>query len=246
MNNERGGILSKLFIIPVGVALMVGFFFLGYYVGSYQGKSKSKSEIMPPLPDVVSQNLPKKDDFTFYKTLTDKNDKTVSINLNPEQAPAQQSVEKKQATVETPKKKEERKQVAVETPKPKTPAPAPKEKQLEIKIEKAPAVAAKPKQAASKQPTSQAKKEPAPTTSSSSKVRYTLQVASYPDRDGAEHDVKKLKQGGYAAFIVAAEVPGKGVWYRVRLGSFSNKASAEKLQKDVHAKQGISTILVVE
>ena len=29
MKNERGGIISKLFIIPAGVALMVGFFFLG-------------------------------------------------------------------------------------------------------------------------------------------------------------------------------------------------------------------------
>jgi DedD protein len=246
MNNERGGILSKLFIIPVGVALMVGFFFLGYYVGNYQAKAKSKSELIPPLPDVVSENLPKKDDFTFYKTLTDKDNKTVSINLKPEPAPApeQKAAEKKPA--ETPKKTAEKKQTAAATPKQKTAAPPPKEKQLEITIEKEPAVAAKPKQTASKQPAPPAKKETASATSSSSRVRYTLQVASYPDKDGAEHDVKKLKQNGYAAFIVAAEVPGKGVWYRVRLGSFSNKSSAEKLQKDVHAKQGISTIIVVE
>jgi cell division protein FtsN len=246
MNNERGGILSKLFIIPVGVALMVGFFFLGYYVGNYQAKSKTKSELMPPLPDVVSQDLPKKDDFTFYKTLTDKNDKTVSINLKPEQASEEKTTEKKQTVVEEPKKKVEKKAVAVEAPKHKTPAPAPKVKQLEIKIEKEPAVAAKPKQTAAKQPTPLAKKEPAPTTSSNAKVRYTLQVASYPNKDGAEQDVKRLKQNGYAAFIVAADVPGKGVWYRVRLGSFSNKASAEKLQKDVQAKQGISSIVVME
>jgi cell division protein FtsN len=223
---------------------MVGFFFLGYYVGKYQGKSTAKSELMPPLPDVVSQNLPKKDDFTFYKTLTDKNDKTVSINLKPEQAPEEKPAEKKQTTVEVPKKKIEKKVVAVETPKSKTAAPAPKEKQLEIKIEKEPTVAAKPKQAAAKPP--QPKKEPAPSASSTTKARYTLQVASYPDKDGAEHDVKRLKQSGYAAFIVAADVPGKGVWYRVRLGSFSNKASAEKLQKDVQAKQGIASIVVME
>jgi cell division protein FtsN len=244
MNNERGGIISKLFIIPVGVALMVGFFFLGYYVGKYQGTSTAKSELMPPLPDVVSQNLPKKDDFTFYKTLTDKNDKTVSINLKPEQAPEEKTTEKKQTAVEEPKKKIEKKSVVVETPKSKTAAPAPKEKQLEIKIEKEPSVATKPKQTVPKQP--QPKKEPVSSASSTPKARYTLQVASYPDKDGAEHDVKKLKQSGYAAFIVSADVPGKGVWYRVRLGSFSSKASAEKLQKDVQAKQGIASIVVME
>ena len=244
MNNERGGIISKLFIIPVGVALMVGFFFLGYYVGKYQGTSTAKSELMPPLPDVVSQNLPKKDDFTFYKTLTDKNDKTVSINLKPEQAPEEKTTEKKQTAVEEPKKKIEKKSVVVETPKSKTAAPAPKEKQLEIKIEKEPSVATKPKQTVPKQP--QPKKEPVSSASSTPKARYTLQVASYPDKDGAEQDVKKLKQSGFAAFIVSADVPGKGVWYRVRLGSFSNKASAEKLQKDVQAKQGISSIVVME
>jgi|GEM_PF-610349 len=243
MNNERGGIISKLFVIPVGVALMVGFFFLGYYVGKYQGTSTAKSELMPPLPYVVSQNLPK-DDFTFYKTLTDKNDKTVSINLKPEQAPEEKPLEKKQTAVEEPKKKVEKKSIVVETPKSKTAAPAPKEKQLEIKIEKEPVVAAKPKQTAAKPP--QPKKEQVSSASSTPKVRYTLQVASYPDKDGAEHDVKKLKQSGFAAFIVAAEVPGKGVWYRVRLGSFSSKASAEKLQKDVQAKQGISSIVVME
>src|SRR4030067_1471995 len=92
MNNERGGILSKLFAIPVGVALMVGFFFLGYYVGKYQSKSNSQLPNLPPLPDIVSQHLPKHDEYTFYKTLTDKEDKTVSLDLKPKQAAEENSV----------------------------------------------------------------------------------------------------------------------------------------------------------
>jgi cell division septation protein DedD len=231
MHNQRGGILSKLFIIPIGVALMVGFFFLGYYVGKYQNKSGTANEALPALPDIVAKNLPSKEEFTFYKTLTDKNDKTVSIDLKPKTGSEENKTEKKPAVAETPKTKT-------------VPAP-PKEKQMEINIEKEPA-AKQQKPAPAKQPQVQAKKEPAPQAPSDPKVRYTLQLASYPEKEAADGDVKKMKQRGYAAFIVAADVPGKGTWYRVRLGSFSNKNAAEKLQKQINAKEGLSPIIVME
>ena len=237
MNNQRGSILSKLFIIPISVALMVGFFFLGYYVGKYQSKSGSPSELMPSLPDVVSQNIPKKEEFTFYKTLTDKGDKTVSIDLNPKKELAETKAEKKQVAVELPKTQAEKKPAVAEAPKKKSAPPAPKEKQLEIKIEKP----TQPKQTASKQAQPAPKKEAA---APASNVRYSVQIASYPDKEGANSEVKKLKQGGFAAFLVAAELPGKGTWYRVRVGSLTKKAAAEKLQKDIQAKAGLASIIV--
>ncbi len=230
MNNERGGIISKLFIIPIGVALMVGFFFLGYYVGKYQSKPGKQGEFIPQLPEIVSKNLPDKEEFTFYKTLTDKNDKTVSIDLKPRSG--------------SEAGKPEKKPIIPETPKPAIVKPAPKEKKLEITIEKDTSVPTQAKQTASKQ--QQTKKEPAPTASSTTLVRYTLQLASYQDKETADSDVKKMKKRGYAAFIVSAELPGKGMWHRVRLGSFSNKASAEKLQKEIRTKEGLSPIVVTE
>jgi len=83
MNGQRGGILSKLFLIPAGVSLMIGFFVLGYYVGKHQNNTGAPSDSMQPLPDIVSRNPPKQDEFTFFKTLTDKEVKTVSIDLKP-------------------------------------------------------------------------------------------------------------------------------------------------------------------
>lgn len=231
MNNERGGIISKLFIIPIGVALMVGFFFLGYYVGKYQSKPGKQSEFVPQLPEILSKNLPDKEEFTFYKTLTDK-DKTVSIDLKPHSG--------------SEAGKPEKKPIIPETPKPAVVKPAPKEKKLEITIEKDTSVPTQPKQTASKQTQTQQKKEPAVTASSTTAVRYTLQLASYQDKETADSDVKKMKKRGYAAFIVSAELPGKGMWHRVRLGSFSNKASAEKLQKEIRTKEGLSPIVVME
>jgi len=243
-NNERGGILSKLIIIPAGVALMVGFFFLGYYVGKYQSKSGTQNEVALPLPDVDANNPAKKEEFTFYKTLTDKKDKTVSIDLKPKAASEGNMPEKKQTVAEAPKSN--------------IVQPLPKEKQLEIKIEKDTDSKTQPKQTASKQPqpqttiktktqtTTKTKKEPVPAESSITKARYTIQLASYQEKEMAENDVKQMKRRGYAAFIIAAELPDKGMWYRVRLGSFSNKAAAEKLQKELQTKEGISPIVVTE
>ena len=231
MNNERGGILSKLFVIPIGVALMVGFFFLGFYVGKYQSKSSSQGVVMPPLPDIVSKNNPKPEEFTFYKTLTDKEDKTVSIDLKPKATAEKKGTEKKQVMNE-----ESRSTATLLTQK---------DQKTAIKNEKA--VQSPPvREADVKKKAVLAVKEPKATASSNPKIRYTLQLASYQERELAEEDVKKMKKQGYAAFIVSSQLPDKGLWYRVRVGSFSNKASAEKLKKEIHAKAGVSTIVVME
>ncbi len=103
MNNERGGILSKIIIIPAGVVLMAGFFFLGYYVGRYQSKSGGSGEIAQPLPEIASSTGQKQEEFTFYKTLTDKTDRTVSIDLKPKPVKEENKPVKQQITRRGPK-----------------------------------------------------------------------------------------------------------------------------------------------
>ena len=234
MNNQKGGIISKLFIIPAGVALMVGFFFLGYYVGKYQSKSGVQGDIMPPLPEVVSNKPQKQEEFTFYKTLTDQENKTVSIDLKPKSVAEEKQADKKQAVTEGPKDKGEQ--------------AAKKDKKIEVKAEKEKAVLPS-KQPAIKQlaqPPVVAKKETTSLHGPSPKLRYTIQIAAYQEKEMAEEDVKKMKTRGYAAFIVSFTVPDKGTWYRVRLGSFPNKAAAEKLLKQLQAKEGISSFITIE
>jgi cell division septation protein DedD len=210
---------------------MVGFFFLGYYVGKYQSKSGVQGEIVPPLPEVVSKNPPKQEEFTFYKTLTDKENKTVSIDLKPRSANEDRQADKKQASAEEPKDKGEQ--------------AAKKDNKGETGAEKEKA-ASPPKQPASKQPPVQAKKEATPTHGPGSKLRYTIQVASYQEKEMAEEEARRMKTRGYAAFVVSSSVPDKGTWYRVRLGSFSNKAAAEKLANELRAKEGISPFITIE
>jgi len=227
MNNEKGGIISNLFIIPLGMVLLVCVFAAGYYLGTHQAKKGAQTEIVPPLPDVASPDLPKQEEFTFYKTLTDKENRTVSIDLKPKPGNEPARSEKKQSSPEAAKN-----------------VSAQKERVIDLKIEKAP-VARVPKETAVKKPPIAAQKTSA-AVGPGTKLRYTLQIASYQDKDMAEDEVKKMKTQGYAAFVVSSQVPDKGTWYRVRLGSFSNKAAAEKLQKELLAKAGVSPIIVTE
>jgi len=231
ITNQHGGIISKLFIIPVGVALMAGFFFLGYYTGKYQSRTTAQTETVLPLPEMASKTPAKQEEFTFYKTLADKENKTVSIDLKPRPAEDTALVEKKQPPTESSKRT-----IAQSVPK---------DRKAEPKIEK-PASLAATKESVVRKPQVLTKKEPVIVASSNSKLRYTLQIASYQEKEAAEEDVKKMKKHGYAAFIVSSELPGKGMWHRVRVGSFSNKSAAEKLQKEIHAKEGSAPIIVIE
>jgi len=225
MNNERGGIISKIVLIPVALALMAGFFFLGYFVGKYQSKSGTLADAMPPMPEIISKNLPKQDEFTFYKTLTDKSDKTVSIDLKPKSVAGETHVDKKPATdVKGAQQPQNDQKMEGSTDRDK---------------------ASEAGQGAPKQQVS-AKKETLSAQKPNSRLRYTLQIASYQEKGMAEDDIKKMKQRGYSAFMVTSDLQGKGTWYRVRLGSFSNKASAEKLQKELRAKEGISPFITIE
>lgn len=232
MLDQRGGIISKIFIIPAGVVVIIGVFSLGYYMGREQGANTASSEKPAALPEVVSQYLPKKEEFTFYKTLTEKGEKTVSIDLKP-----------KQRTEEAASSKKENAAPSAES-KLKQQEPA---KASEARAEK---TAAKP----AVQQTVKAQHPPVPASKDSvvakqtppSKVRYTIQVGSYPEKAMAEEETKNMKKRGYAAFLVATEIPEKGKWYRVRVGSFANKQSAEKLAKELKSKEGIDGFITME
>ncbi len=57
--------------------------------------------------------------------------------------------------------------------------------------------------------------------------KITIQVASLKDAEAADRMVAKLKDKWYPAYRTVADIPGKGVWYRVRIGSFKRKAEAQ-------------------
>ena len=54
----------------------------------------------------------------------------------------------------------------------------------------------------------------------------TIQVASLKNSKDADKMVAKLKKRGYSAYRSIGKIPGRGIFYRVRVGYFKNRAEA--------------------
>lgn len=112
------------------------------------------------------------------------------------------------------------------------PVPIPKQVMDKIKPE------TPPKSAAAKHEKSEEKKKIAKTTETpktkpkpeptESKKRFAVQVAATKDLKDADRMVSRLKTKGYPAYKALGKVPGKGIWFRVRVGPYKNKDEAKK------------------
>jgi DedD protein len=67
---------------------------------------------------------------------------------------------------------------------------------------------------------------------------WTVQIGASQNRAEAEELAKKLQRLG--ARIEEADIPGKGHYFRVRLGRFSDRATAEKYRSDVSRETGLA------
>lgn len=63
---------------------------------------------------------------------------------------------------------------------------------------------------------------------------FTIQVASSRNRAIADSMVARLKAKGYPAYRESARLPGKGVWYRIRIGSFRDRNEANRFLATLH------------
>jgi cell division septation protein DedD len=72
---------------------------------------------------------------------------------------------------------------------------------------------------------------------------YTIQAASVKNVKDADRLVAKLKKKGYPAYRAAGNVPGRGVWFRVRIGEYNSKVQARRTI-DKLKKLGLKPILL--
>ena len=123
---------------------------------------------------------------------------------------------------------------------PKTPAPKPAPTPTPTLAPKPPVVALKTPVA----PKAIALAKPAPAVAppvdpSKAKGKFTLQLSTFATSADAQSFVQKYP----GAFVIAAEVPGKGMTYRVRLGNYGSYKDAVAA-KDSFEKQH-STIALI-
>ncbi|MBU4565026.1 MAG: SPOR domain-containing protein [Desulfarculus sp.] len=101
--------------------------------------------------------------------------------------------------------------------KPPEPAPAPQAQAP------APAPTAKPAPA----PTAPAQPQGPVQAQPQDKRRFTVQVASFSDKDQALNLVRRLQDSGYPAYTLMVDVQGAGRRYRVRVGPYAQLDAAQ-------------------
>lgn len=82
-----------------------------------------------------------------------------------------------------------------------------------------------------------------PSVATSAIGKYTVQVASFASENEAREQVGKLKEKGFGAFYVAADVKGQ-TWYRVSVGLFADQNSAMDYRKEILDSKSVSSAIV--
>ena len=72
---------------------------------------------------------------------------------------------------------------------------------------------------------------------------YTIQVKAFRERKEAKKFLSALKEAGYKPYLLSADVPNKGRFYRIRLGKFKSMDEAASRQAAFEKAEGFKTIV---
>ncbi len=73
---------------------------------------------------------------------------------------------------------------------------------------------------------------------------YQLQVSSFKTQPEAESFAAALRRRGHKAYVEPANVKGRGLWYRVRIGPFKFRHSAGVYRQEFESKERMVTFIV--
>jgi len=85
---------------------------------------------------------------------------------------------------------------------------------------------------------------PAAPVASGSNGRYTIQVISYQHPTDADVFSQGLRSRGHHAFVMAADIPERGRFYRVRIGPFDTQREADSYRRSFENEERMNTIVV--
>lgn len=73
---------------------------------------------------------------------------------------------------------------------------------------------------------------------------YTLQVVSYDTAQAARAFARDLRARGHRAFVADADAPGRGRYWRVRIGPFASMREAEAYRRSFETTEAMNTFVV--
>jgi tetratricopeptide (TPR) repeat protein len=214
---------------------------------SLKKQTQNKPSAPAPAQQVVatsgSENkkpaaaLPKKEPVaTVIKpSPTIEAQKTAPVSKTPKPAAAPQKKEPV-ATVIKPSPTVEAQKTAPVSKTPKPAAAPPKKEPVATVIKPSPTVKAQKTAPVSKTP----KPAAAPATKKTPAVKplpYTIQVSAYRNPQTSNRVAKKLIASGDPAFTSPIDISGKGRWYRVYIGNYTNLEEAKSAAADLKKRK---------
>lgn len=73
---------------------------------------------------------------------------------------------------------------------------------------------------------------------------YQLQVSSFRTQSEADTFSGQLRARGHKAYVVEAKVPGRGTWYRVRIGPFTSQHAAASYRAGFEGREHVVPFIV--
>ena len=73
---------------------------------------------------------------------------------------------------------------------------------------------------------------------------YQLQVSSFQSETEGQKFASELRARGHRSYVYRAEVPGRGTWYRVRIGPFASLGEAKAYRAKFEEKERMTPFLV--
>lgn len=86
-------------------------------------------------------------------------------------------------------------------------------------------------------------KAPASSGPNGTAVSYVIQTASFRKTEDAAKLKQRLAGKHLTAFVEAIEVPGKGIWYRVMVGPYTDSAAAEQAAKQLRGIERMNPVI---
>jgi len=75
--------------------------------------------------------------------------------------------------------------------------------------------------------------------------KYSIQIGSYQQISEAHGKVDEWRKKGYPAYMMIADIPSRGRWYRVRIGGFATRDDASRYLSNLKKEEGIADALIV-
>jgi cell division septation protein DedD len=74
---------------------------------------------------------------------------------------------------------------------------------------------------------------------------YQLQVSSFRSQTEAQEFSDQLRARGHKSYVLEAHVPGRGTWYRVRVGPFPSQQAAAAYRSSFETREHVVPFLVL-